>query len=195
MLSHIEEQGFYRTYSGGVSYVLIEKDEQSDAWLVVLSGGSGGFAQGDTYFLRPDGTVLGEEDNGVHPMQLRERLDLQLPACRKWQPFYKEQGAIYATSRCDWVHLMSDMQQLLELHAGHSPPMPEAGAFYLTLNGSVAYVLEVEDEDVHAIVLKGGAAGLSPGNAYRLAEDGSPGGFNPLEFGLVFREKLELGWE
>lgn len=195
MLSHVEEGGFYRTCDGGVSYVLLDEDEEGDAWLIVLSGRSEEFAPGDTYFLRPDGSVLGREDNEADPMRLRERLDLQLPAGAKWQAFYKSQGAVYTASRWEWIDLMSDMQQLLELYAKHSPPVPEAGAFYLTLNGSIAYVLEVEDEDVHVALLKGGAAGLSAGDVYRLAEDGSPGGFNPLEFGLVFHEKLELGWE
>lgn len=195
MLSHVEEERFYRTYNDSIVYVLIEETEDDPAWLVVLSGGSEEFAPGDCYFLRPDGSVCGDEGNVNHPMLLQETLDLQLPICRRWNPLRKEQRTDYHASRREWVEWMLDMQHLLEEYAEHSPPVPEVGSFYLTLNWSVVYVLENEEGDVYVALLKGGAAQMSPGSTYRLAEDGSPGGFNPLEFGLTFREKLGLGWE
>ena len=192
MLSMVEEGGFYRTHDGGVAYVFVERDADGDAGFLLLRAGSRKWPLGDIHFLQPDGSIYGEENETSHPLLLIERLDLELPACRKWISLEFDGGTEYPAARARWTEILADMQLLLDAHAGHEPPQARAGGFYRTLNHSIAYVLEVEDGYAHVALLKGGAGGQRPGYVFRMAVDGATGGDNPLEFALVFKERLDL---
>lgn len=192
MLSAVEQEGFYRTNDGSVVFVANEADGDNDAWLLVLRCGSHGSPPGEDYYLKLDGSIHGEEGNEAHPMVLTERIEFELPPCRKWMPLRHEGSTNFAGSRAQWAAVLADMEIILDEHSRHEPPPALAGGFYRTLNYSIAYVLEIEDGQPIVALLKGGVGDHGPGYVYCMESDASPGGTNPLDFALVFDMRLDL---
>ena len=98
----------------------------------------------------------------------------------------------FGQARSAWLDIINQMKVLLIEFAQHVPPTPEEGGFYRTLNGSIAYVLAIEDGVAEVALLDGGAAEFRPGYVYRMAADGSPGNGNPLGLALAFHSRMEI---
>jgi hypothetical protein len=192
MISSVEQRGFYRTLDGSIVFVVIEQDSEGDAFLLVLRAASDEWLPGDAFHLRADGSIRGEEESDQHPMLLRERIDFDLPTTRHWMPLAIGPCHDFGQARSECMEIMGQMQVLLTEFARHVPPTPEERSFYRTLNGSIAYVLAIEDGVAEVALLDGGAAEFGPGDVYRMTADGSPGGGNPLSFALAFRSKMEI---
>ena len=192
MLTAVEQDAFYLTNDGSIVIVVVEEDQDGHAWLLVLSGGLGGHEPGSDYFLDQNGAIQGEEHDLRHPLLPRQRLDIELPSLRNWNPFSMRSHQDFHQSLEEWKWILSDVQQILLTQADHLPPTIEHGKFYRTLNDSIVFVLSAEHGEACAVVLKGGIAGIRPGYSYRIAEDSSPGSQNPLEFLLALAAPLSL---
>ena len=184
MLTAVEQDAFYVTNDGSIVIVVVEEDQVGHAWLLVLSGGLGGLEPGSDYFLDKNGAIQGEEHDLGHPLLPRQRLDIEFPSLRDWNPLSMRSHQGFPQSLEEWKWILSDVQQILLSQADHVPPTIEHGKFYRTLNDSIVFVLSAEPEETCAVVLKGGVAGRRPGGCDRISPGSAPG--RPNTRGFVF---------
>lgn len=92
------------------------------------------------------------------------------------------------------IKQMEDTLAILKKYENHTPPVPELGYFYATLNDSIVYVYEGEPNyEAQAIVLRGGCARTPVGSTYYISEDGC---HSDSDIGahlvMTLREKLDI---
>lgn len=92
---------------------------------------------------------------------------------------------------------VKELEQTLKImkkYEDHIPPVPEAGCFYATFNGSVVYVCKIDDDgEGRALIIKGGYSNEECGDTYWLSEKGyhRDDDAGP-QLVMALREKLDI---
>ncbi len=85
--------------------------------------------------------------------------------------------------------------EVLKKYDANETPVPEAGCFYSTLNGSIVYLCQnnYRSDELQAIIIKGGWNDNTCGDTYWVTKDGYHNDDEPgAHLIMALREKLDI---